>query len=74
MVESRYFTILGLGSTRYIKYMEIPRFIDEKLSILGANKFYYRGEADEAKDFKLVINSWQEGIQAAMRKQFEAIK
>lgn len=54
--------------------MEIPRFIDEKLTILGAQKFYYRGEADEAKGLMLVVNPWLEGIQVAMRKQFEAIK
>ena len=31
-----YYTMLGLGSTDYSKYQHIPRFIDQKLELLGA--------------------------------------
>jgi len=51
-----------LGSTDYSKYQHIPRFIDKKLELLGATKFYYRGEADDATGLEEVVEPWLEGI------------
>lgn len=57
-----FYTILGLGSTDYSKYQAVPRFIDKKLEALGAKKYYYRGEADDATSLEIVVEPWLEGI------------
>ena len=43
-----YYTLLGLGCSDYSTYQGCPRSVDAKLAQLGAQKFYYRCEADEA--------------------------
>ena len=65
---------MGLGSTDYSKYQAVPRFIDQKLAALGAKKYYYRGEADDATSLELVVEPWLEGIQKAMREEHDKIK
>lgn len=69
-----FYTILGLGSTDYSKYQYIPRFIDQKMDLLGAHKFYHRGEADDATNLEEVVEPWLEGIQKAMRDQWDQIR
>jgi hypothetical protein len=44
------------------------------MEMLGAHKFYYRGEADDATSLELVVEPWLEGIQQAMRDQWDRIK
>lgn len=58
-----YYCMLGLGSSDYSKYQAVPRFIVQKLAILGANTFYYNGEADDGTSLELVVEPWLEGIQ-----------
>lgn len=57
-----YYTILGLGSSDYSKYQAVPRYIDQKLTALGAKKYYYKGEADDGTSLELVVEPWLEGI------------
>lgn len=69
-----FYTMLGLGSTDYTKYQHIPRFVEQKLDLLGANKFYYRGEADDATSLELVVEPWLEGLQEQMRTIYNTIR
>ena len=57
-----FFSVLGLGSTDYSKYQAIPRFIDQKMTRLGAKKFYYRAEADDATGLEAEVEPWLEGL------------
>ena len=62
MFSHVFYTMLGLGSTDYSKYQHIPRFIDQKMELLGAKKYYHRGEADDATSLELVVEPWLEGL------------
>jgi hypothetical protein len=44
------------------------------MELLGAHKFYHRGEADDATSLELVVEPWMEGIQPAMREQWDQIR
>lgn len=44
------------------------------MDLLGAHKFYYRGEADDATNLEEVVEPWLEGIQKAMRDQWDQIR
>ena len=35
---------------------------------LGAQEFYYRGEADDATSLELVVEPWLEGLPSALEK------
>lgn len=63
MFSHVFYTMLGLGSTDYSKYQYIPRFIEQKMDLLGAQKFYHRGEADDATGLESVVEPWLEGLQ-----------
>lgn len=41
---------------------------------MGANKFYYRGEADDATGLEEVVEPWLEGVQESIRKCIKDIK
>lgn len=71
MFNHVYYTMLGLGSTDYSKYQHIPRFIDQKMELLGAKKYYHRGEADDATSLELVVEPWLEGLQQEMRAMWD---
>lgn len=42
--------------------------------MLGAKRFYYKGEADDATGLEEVVEPWLEGVQAAIRKQVEDLR
>ena len=44
------------------------------MDLLGAHKFYHRGEADDATNLEEVVEPWLEGIQKAMRDQWDQIR
>ena len=56
------YTVLGLGDSNYSKYQGAPRFLDQRVRMLGANSFSQRTEADEATSLELVIEPWLESI------------
>jgi sulfite reductase alpha subunit-like flavoprotein len=56
------FTVLGLGDSNYTKYQYIPRQLDEYFSKLGAQRFYKKGEADDAYGLEIVVEPWIEGL------------
>jgi methionine synthase reductase len=68
------YTILGLGDSNYSKYQGAPRYLDANLGKLGAQKFYNRGEADEATSLELVVEPWLEGVWDAIDKEVKKIK
>jgi len=41
--------------------------LDQRLAELGAKKFYYRGEADDATNLALVVEPWLEGLPKALK-------
>ena len=74
MLSHVFYTILGLGDSNYSKYQGAPRYLDTTLQKLGANKFYNRGEADEATSLELVVEPWLEGVTPAIDKQIKKMK
>ena len=42
--------------------------------MLGAKKFYYRAEADDATGLEEAVEPWLEGLQAAARKCVQDIR
>ena len=42
--------------------------------MLGAQKFYHRGEADDATSLELVVEPWLEGLQKEMREKWDKIR
>lgn len=74
MLSHVFYTILGLGDSNYSKYQGAPRYLDTTLLKLGAQKFYYRGEADEATSLELVVEPWLEGVISAIDKQIKQLK
>lgn len=69
-----FYTILGLGDSNYSKYQGAPRYLDTCLTKLGAQKFYPRGEADEATSLELVVEPWLEGVIPAIQAQIKKMK
>ncbi|MDZ4812225.1 MAG: assimilatory sulfite reductase (NADPH) flavoprotein subunit [Pseudomonadota bacterium] len=50
------YAVLGLGDASYPKFCEIGRIIDERLTELGATRWFARGEADV--DIVSVLEPW----------------
>lgn len=69
-----FYTVLGLGSSDYSKYQGAPRYLDERVGMLGATKFMERTEADEATSLELVIEPFLESIAAKLVDQVKAVK
>lgn len=69
-----FFSVLGLGSSDYSKFQGAPRYLDERLKMLGARTFYYRAEADEATSLEIEVEPWLEGVSKAVLDQLESIK
>lgn len=44
------------------------------MELLGAQKFYHRGEADDATSLELVVEPWLEGLQQEMRDMWDKIR
>jgi sulfite reductase alpha subunit-like flavoprotein len=59
--------MLGLGSSDYSKYQGNPRYVYQSLTSIGANFFYYRGEADEAISLEETIEPWLEGLHSNLK-------
>lgn len=74
MLNHVFYTILGLGDSNYSKFQGAPRYLDTTLSKLGAQKFYYRGEADEATSLELVVEPWLEEVTFAIDTQIKKLK
>ena len=74
MLNHVFYTILGLGDSNYSKFQGAPRYLEATLAKLGAQKFYIRGEADEATSLELVVEPWLEGVWTAIDKEFKKIK
>lgn len=67
------FTVLGLGSTDYSKFMHAPRYVLQKLKELGAKPFYAMGEADDATGLEATVEPWLEGIQPAILEEVSTL-
>ena len=68
------YALLGLGDSNYSKYQGAPRYLDDKLKLIGAQPFQDRTEADEATSLELVIEPWLESIADQLREQIEKLK
>ena len=44
------------------------------MELLGAKKYYHRGEADDATSLELVVEPWLEGLQQEMRAMWDQIR
>ena len=44
------------------------------MELLGAKKYYHRGEADDATSLELVVEPWLEGLHQEMRAMWDQIR
>ncbi len=52
------YTVLGCGNTQWATFQSFPRWIDERLESLGAQRICTRGEADANADFDQEVEDW----------------
>lgn len=54
------YSIFGCGDRNWAStYQKIPRFVDERLATLGAERLLKRGEADASDDFEKQLDDWK---------------
>jgi len=56
------YCVLGLGDSNYNRFAFPGKQIDKRLSELGAERFYSRGDADDAVGLEQVVEPWIEGL------------
>ncbi|MEO1652299.1 MAG: cytochrome P450, partial [Bacteroidota bacterium] len=64
------FTVFGCGNTQWKTFQEFPRWLDQKLEALGAQRIYPRGEADANGDFEDHFEKWYQPFWPTIRKEF----
>lgn len=73
MFKNIHYTMLGLGDSNYSKYQYVPRLIDELFGKLSANKFYQRGEADDAYGLENFVEPWINQLIPKIKEQLELL-
>ncbi|MCR8993782.1 cytochrome P450 [Brevibacillus laterosporus] len=54
------YAVFGCGDRNWANtYQDVPRFIDEQLTLKGAKRLSLRGEADTSGDFEKQLEDWQ---------------
>lgn len=62
-----HYTVLGLGDTNYTNFCNFGKTVDKQLEVLGAQRFYRCGWADDGTGLEEVVEPWCEGLQAALK-------
>ncbi|CAL4158683.1 unnamed protein product [Meganyctiphanes norvegica] len=62
------YTVLGLGDTNYTDFCNFGKTIDKKLQMLGAERFYPCGWADDGTGLEIVIEPWIEALIPSLQK------
>jgi len=61
------YTVFGCGNRDWAStFQAIPRLIDERLAVLGAERVYARGEADAREDFDGQFQAWHGPLVGAL--------
>ena len=68
-----FYTVLGLGDSNYSKFQGAPRYLDQRVKMLGATQFKQRTEADDATSLELVIEPWLETIGGVLANQVQIV-
>lgn len=73
LLQTCHYALLGLGSSDYSSFMQVPRRLDASLKKLGARPFLERTEADDATPDGLesVVEPWIEKLWPALKKQLQ---
>ncbi len=65
------YVVFGCGDRNWANtYQNVPRFIDEQLTLKGARRLSSRGEADTSEDFENQLEEWQERMWPDIMKAF----
>ncbi|OAB40482.1 NADPH--cytochrome reductase [Paenibacillus antarcticus] len=66
------YAVFGCGDRTWAStYQDVPRYIDEQLSLKGATRFSERGEGDASGDFELNIEEWRGRMWTDLMKAFD---
>lgn len=65
--EGLNYVVFGCGNRDWSRtYQSVPKFIDRKLEMLGATRFFDRGEADARDDSRRDFENWSPGFWEAL--------
>ncbi|OAB26832.1 NADPH--cytochrome reductase [Paenibacillus macquariensis subsp. defensor] len=66
------YAVFGCGDRTWAStYQDVPRYIDEQLSLKGATRFSERGEGDASGDFELNIEEWRGRMWSDLMRAFD---
>ena len=65
------YTVFGCGNRQWKTFQNVPRYIDERLTALGATRVYKRGEADASADFEEDFESWYRDFWKTIHQSFK---
>ena len=65
------FAVFGCGNRDWAAtFQAVPRFLDERLSALGAKRIYALGEGDAREDFDGLFKKWYNPARLAVAQEF----
>ncbi|WP_438350528.1 bifunctional cytochrome P450/NADPH--P450 reductase [Paenibacillus sp. FA6] len=66
------YAVFGCGDRTWAStYQDVPRFIDEQLSLKGATRLSERGEGDASGDFEMHLEQWREHMWVDLMEAFD---
>lgn len=66
------YAVFGCGDRTWAStYQAVPRWIDEQMSLKGAERFSTRGDGDMSEDFELQLEQWQESFWGDLTQALE---
>lgn len=71
-LEGVHYTVFGCGDRNWANtYQNVPKMIDEQLSLKGATRFSQRGEMDASGDSEQQLKDWKNRLLADAMAAFE---
>lgn len=71
-LEGVNYAVFGCGDRTWAStYQDVPRFIDEQLSLKGATRLSKRGEGDASGDFEMHLEHWRAQMWVDLMRAFD---
>ena len=67
------YTIFGCGNSQWKTFQAFPNFVDEKLNLLGAHKFFSTGKGDADRSIDDDFLLWSNGMWSELHQALELI-
>lgn len=66
------YAVFGCGDRTWAStYQDVPRFIDDQMSLKGATRLSKRGEGDASGDFEMHLEQWREQMWVDLMEAFD---